>query len=254
MKFDWKSLDMKYKKIAVGIAFGVVVVGLVAFSIHKSGNDSAPVNNNVEGTATPSAEQGTTPTVTPTVDVKSAELKLNSDEKITSLVKQYFEASVKADVDKMNTIVSGTEDVTKEALERKYEYIEDVKSIDCYVLETPIEGAYIVYVYHEYKFVDIDTLAPGMSRLFISTGEEGNYVILMNNYDTQTEEMIDQSEENSNVVELTKTVDNKLLEAMTKDEKLKNFVEKLNAAASGTTSTPTASSKATITPAATKKN
>lgn len=224
-------MKFKYKKIILGITMGTMAIGLVTLSVsNKNSSSTTNVEKVIE--ATGSADVSLTATIPiATPDVLTAGLKQDAYPEVNELVKKYFAASVKGDVDALAQIVSESDKIDKSVLEKKYEYIEDMKNISCYTIDGAEEGSYIAYVYYEVKFVDIDTLAPGMIRLYVCTAEDGSLSIFISAVDDEIQNYIDQSANNPQVVELIRTVNTKLEEALSSDKKLKDFNDKLEESA-----------------------
>ena len=229
IKESMMKLKLKQKKVILGITCGVMVIGLCALSFTKKdkGNDATEAGNAQEASATPGATGEATPAPTEN-PVLTGTLEKNAHEDINALIGTYLKASVEADIDTLHTVVSETEQVTKEELQRWYEYVEEIKNIDCYTLPGPDEGSYIVYVYYEMKIVDIETLAPGLIQLYVCKAEDDNYVILINQLDEVIQEARNVALEREDVQNLIATVNNNLNEAVAADEKLKSFVTTLN--------------------------
>lgn len=218
-------INLKYKKMILGATCGVLVIGLCALALSKK-------EDAVTGTVEPTTQVMVSPTVEPTPNpILTATLEKNTNEEITTLVTTYLNASVAADLDTLKTVLSEAEQVTKEELQRWYEYVEEIQNIECYTLPGLDEDSYIVYVYYDMKIVDIDTHAPGLIQLYVCKAENDNYVILINQVDETIQEARNEALERKDVKELIATVNTKLNEAVTKDEKLKAFVSTLNSSA-----------------------
>ncbi|BBF43176.1 hypothetical protein lbkm_1862 [Lachnospiraceae bacterium KM106-2] len=237
-------MDFKDKKIWFPVAIGAIVICvfmliIFAFSSKKGTKQSVSDKTKKETTATKA------PTPTPTANVETTEVEKDAHEEVNNIVKQYFQYSLKGDADSLDKIVSDAEQVTKEELQRKYEYIEGVKNIECYTLPGPDENSYVVYVYYEYKFVNIDTLAPGMSRYYVCAGSDGSLKLLLNQVDDVVKDVLQRSEQNPNIISLKATVQKKYEEALTKDTKLKEFVDTINKTSqqAAATATPKATAK-----------
>uniref|UniRef100_UPI002896DC17 hypothetical protein n=1 Tax=Anaerosporobacter sp. TaxID=1872529 RepID=UPI002896DC17 len=75
------------------------------------------------------------------------------------------------------------------------------------------------------KILNVNTLAPGMTRLYIKLDESGNPYIYLGAIDDETQKFIQETSTQQAVIDIINTVNTKLDEAVTKDEDLKNFVE-----------------------------
>lgn len=209
-------MKLKYKKAVLLVSMGTMFISLMAFSMGVGSRDAATSGKNagVE-TQTPSAE--------PEVDYT---LTASADEKINELVKSYFKASVATDMEALADLVTNIEYVSEQQLKIKYEYVEEVKNIECHVMDGPEEGSYLAYVYSELKIRDIETLAPGLSRFYIVTGEDGGLKVFFG-ADSEIEAFIAEADASTEVQELAQKVQTRLDEALTSDEALKEFNNKL---------------------------
>lgn len=178
---------------------------------------------------TPSVSPSPTPSPEPTpLPVYPLEEKGYPSE-IDELVKTYYEAKVICDINTLKSISTNPENViSKEQLLMLVEGIEKYRNIKCYVKKSYEEGAYIVFVYYDIKFIGIRTLAPSLSKLYIVTNEEGK----LKTFDGElTEELRDYLAVRSNdedVRSIKAHTDQLTEEAKEKDKELKAFWEMLD--------------------------
>jgi hypothetical protein len=99
------------------------------------------------------------------------------------------------------------------------QYIEEYKNIDTYSKKGPEEGSYIVYAYHEIKFSSINTLAPGLSKFYVITDDDGNFKIV-SDMKPEVEEYFTARDNDADVLELIKNTNTKSEEAKAMDEDL----------------------------------
>ncbi len=258
MKF---RLKLKYKKIIFAVSLGTMALGLAVLSVHTKGDIETSVNpvaGNSSGVVasnspTPGGDLGTADPGGADAILK-AKLEKNAYPDINAVVTQYMEASVKADMETLEVIVSEVDKLNQKELKRRYEFIENIKNIDCYTLPGVDEGSYIVFVYHESKLVNIETMAPGLIVLYVSEASDGNMVIMLDPLDDMITKEIAVALKREDVQSLIKTVNDNMQQAMAKDANLKNFEEKLEQAvkdkqegASAAPSTSPAASKAPAT-------
>lgn len=208
-------MKLKYKKAAVLVSMGTMFIGLMAFSMGVG--SSKPVDKNA-------AVQTGEPAMMTEIDVEG--LNRSTDEKVNELVQSYFKASVAKDMDALEELVTNIEYVSESQLKIKYEYVEDVKNIECYLKEGTEEGTYLVYVYSELKLKDIDTLAPGLSRFYIITGEDGGLKVFFG-ADSEIEALIEATDASEEIQELAAKVQTRLEEALSNDADLMEFNKKL---------------------------
>jgi hypothetical protein len=233
-------MKLKYKKMIIAVTMSAMGIGFVTFSIGASNQNSSNKSVSTSSLSTSNTEESesdeisvksskdaSTETNTDTIAVNS-ELSENAYPAVNELVEQYMKATLKADLDTLDKVMTDTSSINVEDLQKQSEYIEDYKNISCYTKPGPVEGSYIVYVYSELKILDIDTLAPGLTRLYICTAEDGNLYIFSSEYDNETKEYIEATEKDEKVIALINTVNQKLATAVSSDADLKSFVDKLN--------------------------
>ncbi len=145
---------------------------------------------------------------------------------IENLVKQYYT------IDKFNEelIVSqsidDTEEIKDEILEKR-DGIEAYKKIKVNIRKGLKDDTFIVFTTYKTKFYNIDTLAPGMSVLYIVKDQNGKLVILDTPEDEALEEHINTLLQEEEIAALVNDVNNSFEEAVKKDKDLKTLVEKL---------------------------
>lgn len=240
-------MKLKYKKIILVISMSTMAIGLVTLSIMKpsvktsSGTEEVAnlkVTKEVTSTAKDTkdlAKDNVTDSTKPTSSEASTantgdknKLQKDTFPKINELVQNYLSALVKCDMDTLSKYVTDTDTIDLKTLQKQSEYIEDYKNIECYTLNGKVEGSYIVYVYEELKIIGIDTLAPGMIRLYITTTEDGKLYIASGTTDDDTSNYINSTSKNEEVIELIKSVNLKLTEAQASDADLKKFINNIS--------------------------
>lgn len=151
---------------------------------------------------------------------------------VNSVVNSYYAAIASSDTATLNSIVKSLSEEELNGLIKRREYIENYQNIVSYTKNGPVPNSYVVFAYHEIKFVNISTLAPGLELLYVYTDESGATYIFNGDMDEVTSAYITDITTNEDVVSLYGTVDAKFQEAQTADPDLKAFVEQLNAVAS----------------------
>ncbi len=148
---------------------------------------------------------------------------------LVDLAETYYEAKSNCDIDTLKSISSNPENViTKEQLLKLVEGIDEYKNIKCYVKKSYEEGAYIVFVYYDIKFIGLKTLAPSLSKLYFITDGEGKLKIFDGEITEDLRDYITARSEDEDVVALRKHTDQLAEEAKEKDKELKAFWEILD--------------------------
>jgi len=161
-----------YQYFAVGVLFVVLVVVLVVFSIRRKDSDKSK-----EAAATEKTEDtdslGTEPIPVP----ESVKLEQNAYEDINSFFNEYYDAVAEGDTDKMAEMGNTLDEEDKAKIQVKAGYTEDYENMSCYTKPGPESNSYIVFVYYEIKYKNIDSLAPGLSTFYLCTNADGSYYL-----------------------------------------------------------------------------
>lgn len=226
-------MKLKYKKMILIISMSAMGIGMVTLSLSKpkEKNDGAEPaiaslsedgSDGIEGELVGVDETAKVELIGQPAD---GELRMDVYPAINELVKKYMSAKAACDYETIRTLVSDSSVIDEDDLRAKSEYIEDYKNIACYTLNGPTEDSFVVYVYEDLKILNVNTLAPGMTRLYIKLDESGDPYIYLGAIDDETQKFIEETSTNQAVIDIINTVNTKLDEAVTKDEDLKNFVE-----------------------------
>lgn len=206
-----------YHYVIVGILFICLVVVLGILSSHrKDGGKGTEAKN--DGDSGSNAE---------VLDVPEEELQENAYPEVNDLVDKYFLAMADGDTDTLAAMCSRLDDKEQIRIRKKAEYTENYANLVCYTKPGPEENSYIVFAYYEIKFKNIDTLAPGLTSLFLETNENGELYVYDDEMSEPVREYIREIAAQDDVVDLLNTVDAKYSEAADSDETLKNFMEAL---------------------------
>lgn len=249
-------MKLKYKKIIIIVSMSTMGIGLVTLSIGKPNinktvqsartmqlEDVTAISNNVDSNVSKkvadSAQTNTDADIilnedlTNEISKKLEEVSVNNIlkrdayEDVNHLVENYLAAIAKCDTETLDKLVSDSSFIDVNDLQQQSEYIEEYRNIECYTKEGLEEGSYIVYVYEELKLLGIDTLAPGMIRLYVATGEDGKPYIVSGTIDDKTNDFIQETSKDEDVVKLFSSVNDKFDVAVAADAELREFLEKI---------------------------
>ncbi|MBO5199148.1 MAG: hypothetical protein J6B85_11630 [Lachnospiraceae bacterium] len=248
-------MKLKYTKWMIALTMTAMGVGMTAFSfeqpkvelpaattlesenleakladeefgeIQKSGFAAVPQTEaNSTGPAVMNVEPETEPAP---IDVP---LEENLDAQIDELIEQYLSAKLVCDIEEFEGLVTDTDLIELDKLQRKTEYVETYENVENYI--KPAEGDidYIVYVYQELKITSIDTLAPALDEILIRYDESGTPRIVLGEISDETANYIAEARQTDEVEELITQVGEKLTEALESDEALAEFYSKLGSA------------------------
>lgn len=212
------------KKIWIAVIAVLVVIALiVGVIIITSSGDKQSEESETVGEVIPVETEGTSASETEAAN----ELLVDAHLKINKLIETYFNAKLDCDLETLLKIVSNTEAVSEEKLQKESEYIEDYQNIKCYTKNGLLEDTYIVYVYFEYKFYNIDTNAPAMIRMYVCTNEAGDVYIYNEAVDGEIASYMEEVNGGEDVIALFTETDGKLTTAIESDENLMGFYTKL---------------------------
>lgn len=233
--------DKQYAKrfyIALA-AFVLSVVVIIACVIgFAGGNDDEAAQDEAQQETVAGEEQAQTTeeAVTeepaqPVVDytVPDVLLEENAYPQVNELIGQYFNAMTNGDT---ATITSLRDTVDQEELikiEKESAYIDEFDGIKVYTKPGPMTGSYVTFVYYEIKFTGIETLAPGLTTLYLCPREDGSLYICDGNMTQQDTDYIKAIVAQTDVTDLFALVETKYAEAIDADAGLNEFMGNLSA-------------------------
>lgn len=223
-------MKFKYKKMIIAITMCTMCIGMVTISLISPGsgrkentkqektndNKLAQTNNDVNLIN----EAG--------VEEKEGELEASNEEALNSLIKSYLNCRVTGDEEKLREIVTDINDVDMDELTKLRLLISEYKDVECYIVETKNPGNYIVYIYYEILFSGADTPAPGLDRVYVITNSDGSLKLDFGLIPQEVRSLMEESEKSEKVQKMIDTVNYKLEEAISKDEKLRSIYANLN--------------------------
>lgn len=165
------------------------------------------------------------------VDPLTLPLEKDEHEDIDTLVTDYLNAKLACSLEEFEPIVTDTQYIELDKLQRKTEYIEEYQNVESYA--KPAEGDidYIVYVYQELKITSIDTPAPALDEIYVKYDENGEPKVVLGQVSSETESYIKDARNTDEVQQLIDEVGDKLDTALDEDEALAEFCTKLNSPA-----------------------
>lgn len=158
----------------------------------------------------------------------SAALEKDKYPEINSLIENYLIAQVNCDLDALSLYVNDISNYGFEELQKKLTYVEYFDNISCYTIEGYDADTYVVYVYKEYKLKGIDTLIPSVVLNYVCKNSDGNYVVYTGEISSATNDFINATEKNPNVLELIEMVNSKIEKIKKDDEEVKMLLEQLD--------------------------
>lgn len=226
-KIDKKFIEKYGKYMILGAVALLLVIILIVSALTKK--PEVPAGQTVEPTTD---EAVTEPSET------EPPLQEDAYPEINKLFETYFTAKKELNADQLNSIVVQEEPYTLEEIEKEGEYIENYQNIKCYTKPGLQDNTYLVYVYFEIKFMNIDTPAPGMVQQLVCMNSDGTLYINAGKVDADVKSYMDEVYNSQDVRALIKSVEEKLQQAMSADENLLKLVDKLREGADTGTTPP----------------
>lgn len=233
-------MRLKYKKMILLLTMGVMGIGMLTISFDNTSqtdkiavettSDEVLALNDEDKTKassiispTPIVGQSKTPT---SVLVDPLKLKLSDNPDINSLVKTYYAAMLDTDEDTLTSIMTDPSVINIEVISKKLEYISDFHNIICYTKHGIKDGDYVVYVAFDMEIVNIDTYAPALDYLYITTKDDKVY-IMTGVLDDKIQALRQEYLETQEVIDLIESVNQALTKACKSDHQLQEFYDNL---------------------------
>ena len=146
---------------------------------------------------------------------------------IHNLMKRYFNAKLSNDPIRIRecTTMSNEE---MEILFQKVKHIEEYRNINCLIKPGINEFDYIVYVNHDSKIISIDTPAPSSDEVYVYVNKDsGKPFIYQGEISEESAEYAYNLRTSNEIVSLLSDVTERLKEAISSDDSLREYCEKL---------------------------
>lgn len=210
-----------YGVAAVALVVILVIAGIALFGKKNPDNGSESAQPSQET----SAEE--TPGETSTEAPKDTSLQEEAVPELSQLMKDYYDSLSACDLEALGKLVEDVSPYTQEKLDKQSQYIEDYLNIVCYTKPGLNDGEYVLYVYSEIKFANIDTAAPQLNHYYINEAVDGQYRLANGMLDNDKVAYMNEVDKHDDVLDLIDEVDDKLTLAMESDEKLNSLVQML---------------------------
>lgn len=216
----WKDLD--HKKIYLAIAALVAVIALIVViivAIVSGGKDA--VQQGTEGSeivAEEVSEEAEGP-------VDENPLEVDAYEEINTLVLKYFHGLSTGDIPLVEDVVDVLTEEEKLTIEKKKDYIESYNDIVCYTKKGLEENSYVVFASYEMKIYNIETPAPGIMALYVTTGEDGDFYIFNGEAPEELTNYVLELAAEEEVAAVIEDVDARYQQLVAEDEDLGKFAQ-----------------------------
>ena len=133
------------------------------------------------GTGSGSEGEGMQETETEVVSADSfvpdSEFEVDAIPELNELIEEYFMAYASDDLETLEAIAVPMSNNEKSYIGVFSDYIEEYQNIKCYTKSGLTDGSYLVSVYYELKFYNVETAAPGLEFFYVETDAEGSLYI-----------------------------------------------------------------------------
>ena len=147
-------------------------------------------------------------------------LEKDAHEDVNAIVQQYYDYMSSGDMEGLATVVDEISDDERNRILGSQGLVEGYQNISCYTKKGLKEGEYVVFVYYELKFQQIETPAPGLSPLYVYTNEEGNLLVMKKEASEELTAYVEEIADGDDVKALRDEVKQKYEEAKAADEAL----------------------------------
>lgn len=227
---EWLSDNLRY--ILLGLAaILILVIGFCVFRLVSSSSENNKSSGNTESEISTEVitEAGTQAgTTADTASAADASDLVKDDSAILALVKKYYTAAAAKDVTTLAAIVSPWNDEVEKSILQN-DVIESYNNISTYSKDGPLDKSYIVYTYYECKVPNIDTLAPSLSMLYLTTDASGNLIVSDRNSSQEVTDFIETMSTDADVQALRTDVQKQYEAAVNSDPALKELMDTLDA-------------------------
>lgn len=218
----------------LGVLLIVLVIGLVSrWGVENSGS-TTKVNSNTKEVYK---------------DIDDLEVQQDKISEINTLITNYYTALVAGDVTTLSTLVDDSADVNQNQIEKGI--VESFNNISCYTVKGLEEDTLVGFVYWEVKFVNTETLAPGIDTFYFIKDDDTNSYIIKTISDGE-KSYINTITQNEQIKALFEDTNNKFNTAVNSDEQLKKvynyFVENASQTKESEETTTTATETTTTAP------
>lgn len=153
-------------------------------------------------------------------------LEKNKYKEVNELINKYVDAKTNEDFTRLAECVNNIDDYDKEKIRNQNEISEKVTNVTCYTIDGYYDNTYIVYLYREDLWKDINVTVPSIDQLYVCKykGKLCIYSGAIND-----DKKMDKVKEYYNLTRYNKEVKQKVAEVNAQFEQLKETNEQFKA-------------------------
>lgn len=208
-----------YRVVIPSFLCAILVIVVIVLLLQKKENNRAAVQEDEAISDSIESEEFVVPDVS---------LEVDAHDDVNYFVTNYYTAMANGDVDTYISMRDETDDTEKIRMQKKSNYIESYVVNNVYTEPGPVENSYIAFVYFHVKFYDVESLAPGLTTLYLLPRESGELCVGIAAQDERVSDYIETILTRDDVVDVFTMVKVKYAEAVDQDEALKVFLDELS--------------------------
>lgn len=206
------------RQVAVGCIAACLVIAAGAGIVSSS--NSKKTENAAEGGSVMTSVVQDSEAAEEAALKEANKLEKDAYPEVNELVQKYYDYMSAGDVDGLASVEDQISEEEQNRILRSKDLVEGYQNISCYTKKGLEDGSYLVFVYYELKFAQIDTPAPGLSPLYVYTNDEGNLVIFNGEASDELNAYVEKVAQEDDVLALREEVKTKYEEAKAADENL----------------------------------
>ena len=225
-----QTMGNKGRKITViGVLLAVIFIIAVIAGVFAGKNAQQASSDPAKDVADQESLAGSMEGAESIESTSSAEVALEEDAypQINALMKEYYQAATDGDIEKIRMLTDSVDEETLIYQQKRSAYIEEYRELKCYTKAGPVENSFVVYVYYEVKFKDMDTLVPGISPYLVYTREDGSCYIQEGEVDEGENLYLEEISAQNDVVDLMNRVQVKFNEVVLENKELNNYLAQM---------------------------
>lgn len=232
---EWLSDNLRY--ILLGL-FIIAVLLILFFGIRflsakfgdtqpedskvtQQQDDPVEVHNEEETKKTEEEEQ----VPEPTEEVDEDALEKNAYPAVNALMQNYYTALGNRDVQGLKSLVDQLDPSDESAISNS-RYIEGYSSVEAYTKKGLTDTSYVVFACYGHKYVGYETILPGVSCLYVETGENGSLYVVSEPTQEQ-QDCITKALNDQDSQELLESKQKEYDEALAQDAELSAYLSEL---------------------------
>lgn len=225
-KHQARRNEQQQKAVLIIILSIIVIVSTIAAAVtgFKGKTPSGGSSNSVSGNITVEENE---------------EGRAQTEEAINALVRQYRAALASADIDTIKKLYQVEQVQNEDTITATSRVITGYLNTKCYIRNGLEEGSKVVFIYDDLQVADVDILVPNLSYIYVRRAADSTYYIDPGTYNEETmlyeysKDILDYINELSSDAEISglyEDVNSKFEQACKDNEKLSDFMAKLNEA------------------------